>query len=63
MLNEDFTVNSPANPAARGSILQIFATGEGQTDPPGVDGKLLLAPPLPDIIAQVLVFIGGASDA
>ena len=60
VLNEDNTLNTVANPAVRGSILQIFATGEGQTDPPGVDGKLLTGLPLPEIIEQVLVFIGGA---
>jgi uncharacterized protein (TIGR03437 family) len=29
-LNEDGTMNGPANPAARGSIVTIFATGTGQ---------------------------------
>jgi uncharacterized protein (TIGR03437 family) len=28
--NEDGTVNSPANPIARGSIIVLYATGEGQ---------------------------------
>jgi len=31
ILNEDSTVNGPVNPAARGSIIQIFATGGGLT--------------------------------
>src|SRR5450755_407742 len=39
-MNQDGTVNSPVNPAARGSIITFFATGEGQTNPAGVDGKL-----------------------
>jgi len=38
-LNEDGTLNSPANPAPRGSVVTLFATGEGQTDPPGEDGR------------------------
>lgn len=40
ILNQDFSVNSASNAAAKGSIVQIFATGEGQTVPPGVDGRL-----------------------
>ena len=40
ILNQDSSVNSAANPADRGSIVALFCTGEGQTDPPGVDGKL-----------------------
>jgi hypothetical protein len=39
-LNQDQSANSPANPAARGSIVVLFVTGEGQTSPPGVTGKL-----------------------
>jgi uncharacterized protein (TIGR03437 family) len=38
ILNQDYTLNGPANPAPRGSIVTIFMTGEGQTSPPGVDG-------------------------
>ena len=59
ILNEDFTLNTPFAPAGRGSVIQIYATGEGQTEPPGVDGKLTTLP-LPDTIAPVQVFIGGA---
>ena len=33
ILNEDGTVNSAANPARKGSVVVIFATGEGQTNP------------------------------
>jgi uncharacterized protein (TIGR03437 family) len=34
--NEDGTANSLGNPALRGSIVTIFATGEGQTSPAGI---------------------------
>ena len=44
VLNQDFTLNSASNAAARNSIIQIFATGEGVTNPGGVDGKLAVAP-------------------
>jgi uncharacterized protein (TIGR03437 family) len=39
-LNEDNTVNGPLNPAPRGSVIQIFATGEGVTAPAGVTGAV-----------------------
>ncbi len=32
-LNQDSSVNSPSNPAARGTVAVLFATGAGQTDP------------------------------
>ena len=40
ILNQDSTLNSVDNPAARGSIIVFFATGAGQTDPPGTDGLI-----------------------
>lgn len=39
VLNQDGTLNSSANPARAGSIVQIFATGLGATDPPSVTGQ------------------------
>ena len=40
ILNEDSTVNSAANPAQRGAVISIFATGAGRMDPPGADGQI-----------------------
>jgi uncharacterized protein (TIGR03437 family) len=40
-LNADFTLNSVLNPAPRGSVISVFGTGEGQTDPPGQDGRVI----------------------
>jgi uncharacterized protein (TIGR03437 family) len=40
VLNQDNTVNDVTRPAARGSIIQIYATGEGDTSPPGVTGSV-----------------------
>ncbi len=58
-LNEDNSFNSAVNAVARNSILTLFATGEGQTNPVGVDGKLTSAPlPMPG--ALVTATIGGA---
>jgi uncharacterized protein (TIGR03437 family) len=51
-------VNSPVNPAEKGSLVAIFATGAGQTDPPGKDGQVtdaVLSKPL----LPVAVRIGG----
>lgn len=33
-------MNTPRNPAGRGSIVQIFMTGEGATNPPGITGEV-----------------------
>ncbi len=38
--NQDNSINSASNPEKRGNRVQIFATGEGQTNPPDVDGRL-----------------------
>jgi len=60
ILNEDLSLNSPSNPAKRGSIVVIYATGAGQTNPGGVDGQVAgNVPPLP--ILPVSVQIGGAA--
>jgi len=40
ILNQDYSLNNAANPAAAGSVVQVFATGEGVTDPPSVDGQI-----------------------
>ncbi len=58
ILNQDYTVNSAANPAARGSVVILWATGEGVTDPPGVDGRPA-ADVLPKPVAPITVNIGG----
>ncbi|MCP5114404.1 MAG: hypothetical protein GY953_26540 [bacterium] len=58
VLNQNFSVNSAANPAARGSVIQMFATGEGQTNPAGVDG-LIAVGDLPAPTQPVAVTIGG----
>lgn len=38
ILNQNNSVNAPSNPAAKGSVVQVFGTGEGQESPPGVTG-------------------------
>ncbi|MFB3828676.1 MAG: BACON domain-containing protein [Bryobacteraceae bacterium] len=60
-LNQDYSVNSQANGAARGSVLMLFVTGEGQTIPFGEDGKLASGDvnSLPRPVLPVSVTIGG----
>ncbi|MEO8594079.1 MAG: hypothetical protein ABI759_12225 [Candidatus Solibacter sp.] len=54
----DGTVNSAGNPVKIGGYLSLYATGEGQTDPAGADGRIAgstsAGPVLP-----VTVTIGG----
>ncbi len=68
-LNQDGSFNSAETPAAPGSVVVLFATGEGETDPAGVDGKLAAAPlprPLLPVIVEVnsrpvdVLYAGGA---
>jgi uncharacterized protein (TIGR03437 family) len=57
-LNQDGSYNSAANPAARGSTVVLFATGEGQTTPAGIDGQLAIST-YPKPVLAVSVTIGG----
>jgi uncharacterized protein (TIGR03437 family) len=57
-INQDGTVNSPAHPAAPGSVLTLFATGEGQTAPAGIDG-LIASSPVPKPALPLAVSVGG----
>jgi len=41
ILNEDGTLNSPSNPARRGSVISVFGTGGGESAPGIVDGQLI----------------------
>jgi uncharacterized protein (TIGR03437 family) len=62
ILNQDNTLNWMGNPAAQGSIVQMFLTGEGQTNPPGVTGAITSATlpppqvtPAPALPIEVLI--------
>jgi uncharacterized protein (TIGR03437 family) len=62
ILNGNFTVNGPDNPAAKGSAIQIYATGGGLVDPNAATGSVApSAPPFPTIPSNVPVTltIGG----
>lgn len=58
ILNEDGRVNTPDNPAPRGSIVVLYATGEGHTSPAGIDG-LVTAMTLRHPVLPVRVAIAG----
>lgn len=56
-INQDGTLNGPTNPAARGSIVAVWGTGYGQTNPPCPTGGLNLpyaAPLSPGTSALIL---------
>jgi uncharacterized protein (TIGR03437 family) len=69
-INQDgVTLNSAGTPAMSGDIISLYATGEGQTVPAGVDGKPTSVPyPYPNLLvtAQVggqvarVTYAGGA---
>jgi uncharacterized protein (TIGR03437 family) len=64
ILNQDYSVNGPTNAAAKGTIVMLYLTGEGQTNPPGVTGAITTAtlpPPqvTPAPVSAVTVTING----
>ena len=55
-VNENGSINSASRPAPIGSVISLFATGEGQTSPQGVDGKPATAPfPKPSLPVSVTI--------
>ncbi len=57
-INQDGSANATAHPAPAGSTVTLYATGEGQTSPAGIDGKLAgTSPPRP--LAMVSATVGG----
>jgi uncharacterized protein (TIGR03437 family) len=41
--NQDYSINGSNNPAAKGSVVSIYMTGEGITSPPSVTGQLAVS--------------------
>lgn len=58
-LNEDGSINSAANPAAGGSVLAFWATGQGVTSPALADGQAAPDSPLSQPTLPVAVTIAG----
>jgi uncharacterized protein (TIGR03437 family) len=63
-MNQDWTLNGPSNPAARGSVVTVWATGYGPTDPACPTGGLNdpQAEPLSNGVSA-LILGGGLFDA
>jgi uncharacterized protein (TIGR03437 family) len=59
IVNQDGSINSASNPAPRGSTIQIYATGGGQTTPLSSTGAV--APTAASLSLPVTLTIGGAN--
>jgi uncharacterized protein (TIGR03118 family) len=60
-LNQDGTVNSTTNAAARGTVVVLYATGEGVTNPAGVDGLIAGGNIFREPVLPVALTIGGVT--
>jgi uncharacterized protein (TIGR03437 family) len=58
ILNQDSSINKATNPATKGQVIVLYATGEGQTNPIGTDGKII-GTDLHHPVLPVSVRIGG----
>jgi uncharacterized protein (TIGR03437 family) len=60
ILNQDGTLNSPANPASAGSVVALWASGLGAFSPPLADGEIVgTTGPFPGLAAEISVEFGG----
>ena len=61
ILNQNNTTNTSNNPARRGEVIVIYATGEGQVRPAGTDGRITTGTvdSLPRPILPVVVKLAG----
>jgi len=60
ILDVNYQLVTASNPVSVGSAIQIFATGQGQTSPAGVDGLIEpLSLPLPQPLLAASALIGG----
>lgn len=58
-VNQDGTLNSTVDPAPRGSVISLYATGEGVTQPAGTDGVPAAGTSTQPVL-PVTVTIGGS---
>src|SRR5579871_1578842 len=59
ILNQDFSANSSTNPAPVGSVIQIFSSGLGLTNPSVPAGQAATSSPLSLTVAAPIVTVGG----
>ena len=57
--NQDASANTLLNPAARGSIITIYASGLGAVSPALLEGAVPPLSPLSAVVGEVGAFIGG----
>ena len=57
--NQDGSLNGASSAATKGSVVVLFATGEGVTNPPSDDGEVTTSDFLREPIAPVSLTIGG----
>lgn len=57
ILNENGSLNQASNPAARGSIIVVYATGGGVTSPASQDGRVSAGPA--NLVLPVTATVGG----
>ncbi len=62
ILNANLTQNSPSNPANKGDVVAIYMTGEGETAPSGVTGKVTTVSATPPLTPQPLLPVGVVID-
>jgi uncharacterized protein (TIGR03437 family) len=58
ILNQNLSLNGPANPANRGDVVVLYGSGYGQSNPAGVDGQQAKVP-FPAPLQPMKVFIDG----
>lgn len=62
ILNQDSSVNSASNPAARGSVVSLYMTGAGALDWPVPDGSIgSSVAPFPKPVADIAVSLNGVT--
>ena len=59
ILDQDFSENTVSRPAARGSVIQVFAAGLGATNPPVPSGRPAPGSPPATTVIPVQARIGG----
>jgi uncharacterized protein (TIGR03437 family) len=57
ILNSDYSLNTPDNPATGGDFVVVYATGGGQTDPPATTGGITAQ--ATSLAAETSVTVGG----
>jgi uncharacterized protein (TIGR03437 family) len=61
VVNQDGSLNSPSNPAERGTIVSLYGTGGGRTDALVADGMVIVSPP-PNLMSSVYAALSPVGD-